>query len=138
MARERAGGQGARLLRGEEYKDFDTGVRLQKEVKKNNLKAQKEETAKDTSARTVAESGVMLCRHCVKSFVCQQCLRAHEKGCVEQSVSSTSNRNTTVLRPVVELAQDQVHSVEVTIKFFPTPTDVPVVKEGWSFKGVTG
>jgi hypothetical protein len=25
-----------------------------------------------------------------------------------------------------------------TIKFFPTPTDVPVVKEGWVWKGVTG
>ena len=25
-----------------------------------------------------------------------------------------------------------------TIKFFPQPPDVPVVKEGWSCKGVTG
>ncbi len=29
---ERTAGQGARLLRGEEHKDFDAGVRLQKEV----------------------------------------------------------------------------------------------------------
>jgi hypothetical protein len=64
VARERAAGQGARLLRGEEHKDFDTGVRLQKDVKKNDLKAQKEETAKAAAARAVSESGVMLCRHC--------------------------------------------------------------------------
>jgi hypothetical protein len=25
-----------------------------------------------------------------------------------------------------------------TIKFFPTPTDVPVVKEGWTWKGASG
>ena len=31
--RERAAGQRARLLRGEDHKDFDAGVRLQKEVK---------------------------------------------------------------------------------------------------------
>ena len=43
VARERATGQGARLVRGEEHKHFDAGVRLQKEVKKNDFKAQKEE-----------------------------------------------------------------------------------------------
>ncbi len=62
MTRERAAGQGARLLRGEEHKDFDAGVRLLKEVKKNDLKTQKEETAKDAAARALSESGVMLYR----------------------------------------------------------------------------
>jgi hypothetical protein len=41
VVRERATGQRARLLRGEENKDFDTDVRIQKEVKKNDLKVQK-------------------------------------------------------------------------------------------------
>ena len=111
MARERAAGQGARLLRGEEHKDFDAGVRLQKEVKKNDLKAQKEETAKDAAARAVSESGVMLCRHCDRAFVRQQCLCAHEDGCVEQLASRASKRKTAVLRPAADLPQDQVHSV---------------------------
>jgi hypothetical protein len=44
VARERAAGQGARLVRGEEHKHFDAGVRLRQEVKKNDLKTQKEET----------------------------------------------------------------------------------------------
>ena len=64
VARERAAGQGARLLRGEEHKDFDADVRLQKEVKKNDVRAQKQETAKDTAARAVAETRVMLCQYC--------------------------------------------------------------------------
>ena len=159
MARERAAGQGARLLRGEEHKDFDKGVRLQKEVQKNDLKAQKEETSKDAAARAVSESGVMLCRHCDRAFVRQQCLRAHEDGCLEQLASRASKRKTAVLRSVADLAQDQVHSAASLsigqgnlfrgqenkelffpkdIKFFPTPTDVSVVKEGWVCKGVTG
>ncbi len=50
VARERASGQGARLLRGEEHKDFDAGVRLEKEVKKNDWKSQKEETEKDVAS----------------------------------------------------------------------------------------
>jgi hypothetical protein len=121
VARERASGQGARLVRGEEDKHFDAGVRLQKEVKKNDLKAQREETAKDTAARTDAES--------------------------------------TVLRPAADLAQDQVYSAAslsigqgnffrgqenkemffpTSITFFPTPPDVPVVKEGWACKGAAG
>ncbi len=103
-------GQGARLLRGEEHKDFNAGVSLQKEVKKNDLKAQKQETAKDTAARAVAESGVMMCRHCVKPFVLQQRFRAHEDGCVEQLASRASKRKTAVLRPAADLARDQVHS----------------------------
>jgi hypothetical protein len=58
-----------------------------------------------------------------------------------------------------DLAQDQVHSAAslsigqgnlfrgqenkemffpTTITFFPTPPDVPVVKEGWAYKGATG
>jgi hypothetical protein len=41
LARQRAEGQGARLLRGEEHKDFDTDVRLQKEVKKNDVRTQR-------------------------------------------------------------------------------------------------
>ena len=110
VARERAAGQGARLLRGEEHKDFDKGVRLQKEVQKNDLKAQKEETAKDAAARSVSESGVMLCRHCGKVFVRQQCLRAHEDGCLEQLASRASKRKTAVLRSAADLAEDQVHS----------------------------
>ena len=68
VARERAAGQGARLLRGEEHKDFDAGVRLQKEVKKNDVKAQKEQAVKDTATRAVAESRVMLCRNCARPF----------------------------------------------------------------------
>ena len=99
VARERTAGQGARLLRGEERKDCDAAVRLQKEVQKKDLKVQKEETAKDTAARTVAESGVMVCRHCSKSFVRLQSFRAHEEGCVEQLASRASNRKTAVLRP---------------------------------------
>jgi len=159
VARERAAGQGARLVRGEEHKHFDAGVSLQKEVKKNDLKAQKEETAKAAAARAVSESGVMLCRHCGKVFVRQQCLRAHEDGCLEKQASRANNRKTAVLRPAAELAQDQVHSAaslsigqgnsfrgqenkEIffpkTINFFPTPTDVPVVKEGWACKGASG
>ena len=60
MARwERAAGQGARLLRGEAHKDFDSGVRLQKEVKKNDVKSQKEQTAKDATVRALAESTMM-------------------------------------------------------------------------------
>ncbi len=159
VARERASGQGARLLKGEEHKDFDTGVRFQKEVKKNDLKAQKEETAKDASVRAVSESGVMLCRLCVKPFVCQQSLCAHEDVCLEQLDSRASKRKTTVLRSATDLPEDQVHSTgslrigqgnffrgqeskdmffPKTIKFFPTPTDVSFVKEGWVCKGVTG
>ena len=128
-------------------------------MKKNDLKVQKEETAKDTAARTVAESGVMVCRHCSKSFVRQQWFRSHEEGCVEELASRTSNRKTAVLRPAADLAQDQVHSAAslsigqgnlfrgqenkeiffpTTITFFPTPRDVPVVKEGWACKGAAG
>jgi hypothetical protein len=159
VARERAAGQGARLVRGEEHKHFDTGVRLRKEVKKNDLKTQKEETEKAEADRAVSESGVMLCRHCGKVFERQQCLRAHEDGCLEKQASRANNRKTAVLRPAAELAQDQVHSAaslsigqgnsfrgqenkEIffpkTINFFPTPTDVPVVKEGWACKGASG
>ena len=64
-----------------------------------------------------------------------------------------------MLRPAADLAQDQVHSAaslsmgqgnvfrgkenkEIfspkTIKFFPQPPDVTVVKEGWACKGVAG
>ena len=128
-------------------------------MKKNDLKAQKEETAKDAAARAVSESGVMLCRHCEKAFVRQQYFRAHEDGCLEQLASRASKRKTAVLRPAADLAQDQVHSAASlsigqgnlfrgqenkelffpkTIKFFPRPAHVTVVKEGWSFKGVTG
>jgi hypothetical protein len=124
VARERAAGQGARLVRGEEHKHFDAGVRFQKEVKKNDLKAQKEETAKDSAARAVSESGVMLYRHCAKTFVRQQFLRAHEDGCLEK-LASRGQENKEMFFPK-------------TIKFFPTPTDVPVVKEGWTCKGVAG
>ena len=52
--------------------DFDAGDRLQKEVKKNDLKVQKEETVKNTVTRGVSESGVILLRHCDRPFVCQQ------------------------------------------------------------------
>jgi hypothetical protein len=159
VARERAAGQGARLLRGEEHKDFDADVRLQKQVKKNDVTAQKQETAKDTAATAVAESGVMLCQYCSQPFVRQKCFRAHEDRCVEQSASRAAKRKTAVLRPAVDLAQDQVHSAAslsigqgnlfrgqenkemffpTTIKFFPTPRDVPVVKEGWACKGASG
>ncbi len=159
LARQRAEGQGARLLRGEEHKDFDADVRLQKQVKKNDVRAQKEETAKATDDRAVSESGVMLCRHCGKVFVHQQCLRAHEDGCVEQSAIRKSKRKTAPLRPAALLAQDQVHSAvslsigqgnffrgqenkemffPTTIKFYPSPPDVPVVKEGWACKGASG
>ncbi len=82
VARERTSGQGSRLLRGTEHKDYDAAVSLQKEVKKNDVKVQKEETAKDTGSTTVAESGVMVCRHCSKGFVRQQWFRSHEEGCV--------------------------------------------------------
>ncbi len=74
-------------------------------------------------------------------------------------VIHASNRKTAGLRPVTDLAQDQVHSVPslsigqgnlfrgqenkemffpTTIKFFPTPRDVSVVKEGWTCKGESG
>jgi hypothetical protein len=80
------------------------------------------------------------------------------KAAVGASTRATK-RKTSVLRPVADLAQDQVHSAAClsigqgnlfrgqenkemffpkTIKFFPTPTHVPVVKEGWACKGVTG
>jgi hypothetical protein len=85
VVRERATGQGTRLLRGEEHKDFDADVRFQKEVKKNDVRAQKKQTAKDTVTRSVAESRVMLCQYCSQSFVRQQCFRAHEDRCVEES-----------------------------------------------------
>jgi hypothetical protein len=87
VARDRAAGQGARLLRGEEHKDCDTAVRLEKEVTKNDFKVQKEEAAKDAAARTVAESGVMVYRHCSKSFVRQKCFRSHQEVCVEELAS---------------------------------------------------
>ncbi len=45
---------------------------------------------KDTVVRTVVESGVMLCRHCAKPFVRQQCFRAHEEGCVEKLASQAA------------------------------------------------
>jgi hypothetical protein len=77
-------------------------------VKKNDLKAQMEETAKDTADRAVSESGVMLYRHCDRAFVHQQRLRAHEDGCVEQWTSRASTRKTVVLHPAADLAQDQV------------------------------
>ncbi len=72
------------------------GVRLQKEVKKNDVKAQQEEAAKAATARAVSESGVMLCRHCDKVFERQQCLCAHEDGCLEKQFSRASNRKTAV------------------------------------------
>jgi hypothetical protein len=147
VARERAAGQGARLLRGEEHKDFDADVRLQKDVR-----AQKQETTKDTAARAIAESGVMLCQNCSQPFVRQKCFRAHEDRCVEQSAGRATKRKTVVLRPAADLAQDQVHSAAslsigqgnlcggqenkemffpTTIKFFPTPRDVggPKIRE---------
>jgi hypothetical protein len=92
----------------------------------------------------------MLCRHCARPFVCQQCFRSHEEGCVEELVTRVSNRKTDVLCPVVDLAQDQVYSsaslrigqgnlfrgqerkemfFPTTIKFFPTPRDVTVVTQ---------
>ena len=153
VARKRAVGQGARLLRGEHHKDFDAGVRLQKEVKKNDVKEQKEQEVKDTSVRDVAESRMILCRNCAKPFDREKCLRKHEQACHEQLASRESKRKTAVLRPEVDLAQDQVHSdaslsigqgnvfrgqenkdlfFPKTIKFFPQPPDVPVVKEGWA------
>ena len=128
-------------------------------MKKNDLKVQKEETVTDAATTTVAESGVMVCRHCSKGFVRQQWFRSHEEGCVEQLVSHTSNRKTVVLSPAADLGQDQVHSAAslsigqgnlfrgeenkemffpTTITFFPTPRDVPVVKEGWTRKGAAG
>ena len=127
---------------GEQSTKTDAAVRLQKEVKKNDLKVQKEETATDAATTTVAESGVMVCRHCSKGFVSQQWFRSHEEGCVEQLASRASNRKTAVLRPAADLAQDQVHSAAslsigqgnlfrgeenkemffpTTITFFPTP-----------------
>ncbi len=51
-----------------------------------------------------------MCRHCAKPFVHQQCLRAHEEGCVEKLVSRASSRKTAVLLPSTDLAEDQVHS----------------------------
>jgi hypothetical protein len=101
----------------------------------------------------------MLCRHSGKVFERQQCLRAHEDGCLEKQANRANKRKTVVLRPAAVLSQDQVHSAaslsigqgnsfrgeenkEIffpkTIKFFPTPTDVPVVKEGWACKGASG
>jgi hypothetical protein len=123
-------------------KDCDAAVSLHKEVKKNDLKVQKEQATKDTADRTVAESGVMVYRHCSKSFVCLQSFRAHEEGCVKQLASHESNRKTAGLRPLADLPQDQVYSAAslsigqgnlfrgqenkemffpTTIKFFPTP-----------------
>ena len=97
VTRERAAGQGSRLLRGEERKDLDAVVRLEKQVKKNDVKTQKEQTAKDTATRAVVESGVMLCRNCVEPFVRQKCLCAHEQVCVDQLDNHTSKRKTSVL-----------------------------------------
>ena len=68
VVRERATGQGPRLLRGEENKDFDTGVSLQKEVKKNDVKDQKEQTVKNASTRALVESRVILCQNCARLF----------------------------------------------------------------------
>jgi hypothetical protein len=72
VTRERTAGQGGRLLRGEEHKDFDAGVRLQKEVKKNDVKAQKEQTVRDTSVTALPESRVMLCRNCGIPLECDK------------------------------------------------------------------
>ncbi len=126
-------------------------------VKMNEWKAQKQETAKDTSARAVVESGVMMCQYCAKPFMRQQRFRAHEDGCVEQFASRGNKRKTAVLRPASDLAQDQVYlaaSLSIgqdnvfrgqenkdlyflkQIPFFPSPRDVPVVKEGCACKGV--
>jgi hypothetical protein len=161
VARERASGQGPRLLRGEEHKDVDVVVGLEKQVKKNDVKVQKEQaTVKDTSSRSVGESGVMLCRNCVNPFMSQKrCSRSHEQVSVEQFAIRASKRETVVLRPAEDLAQDQVHSAASlnigqgnvfrgqdnrdlffpkTMKFFPAPRDVPVVKEVWVCKGVKG
>ena len=128
-------------------------------MKKNDVRAQRHETAKETAARAVAESRVMLCQYCSQSFVRQQYFRAHEDRCVEQSAIRASKRKTAPLRPAALLAQDQVHSAAslsigqgnffrgqenkemffpTTIKFYPSPPDVPVVKEGWSYKGASG
>ena len=86
-------------------------------------------------------------------------MREHEHVCHEQLVSRASNRKTVVLCPVEDLVQDKVYSAASlsigqgngfrgqenkdlffpkTIKFFPVPTDVPVVKEEWTYKGVAG
>ena len=113
----------------------------------------------DYSGVKSTESGVMLCRHCDRAFVRQQCLCAHKDDCVEQLASHVSKRKTAVLRPAADLPQDQVHSVASlsigqgnlfrgqeskemffpkTIKFFPRPAHVTVVKEGWACKGVSG
>jgi hypothetical protein len=76
-----------------------------------------------------------------------------------QLTSRASKRKTTSLRPAADLPRDQVHSdaslsfgqVNVfrgqeskdlyfpkQMQFFPSPRDVPVVKERWACKGVTG
>ncbi len=47
-------------MRGEEHKDFDASVRLQKKVKKNDVKSQKEQTTKDAAAKALDES-TMVC-----------------------------------------------------------------------------
>jgi hypothetical protein len=80
-------------------------------------------------------------------------------NCPTVRVTETLVRKTDVLCPAPDLAQDQVYSTvslnigqgiffrgqqnkelffPKTIKFFPTPTDVSVVKEGWSSKRMTG
>ena len=89
----------------------------------------------------------------------QEWFREHEDRCVEQSTIHASKRKTAVLCQEEDLSQDQVHSAAslsigqwnlfrgqeskemffpTTIKFFPTPQDVSVVKEGWVSKGESG
>ncbi len=101
----------------------------------------------------------MLCRNGERPFEREKSFRKHEQVCHEQLTSCERKRKTVVLRPAVDLAQDQVYSAASlsigqgnvfrgqenkemffpkTIKFFPASPDVPVVQEGWVCKGVTG
>jgi hypothetical protein len=56
-------------------------VRLQKEVKTNDVRTQKKETAKDTTVRAVAESGVMLCQY-IRSPLCSRSASVHTRTVV--------------------------------------------------------
>jgi hypothetical protein len=108
IAREMAVGGGARMVRGEEHKQADMDVRAAKKATAAEEKIQKTERVKDAMAVAVAASGLTFCQVCGKPFARQAYLRAHAEVCKEKLAEKEKNRLTAVLRPVSDIAQDQV------------------------------
>ena len=66
------------------------------------MKTQKEHTSKDTVTRTLVESRVMMCQNFTRPFESEKFFRKHDHVCHDQLTSLTSNRKTSVFRPVTD------------------------------------